>query len=85
MTQFDPYMLPQRPNVIPEEMRATADLAQWAAAVPPQAVGMFVAAVAQWLSEPRVGVSGNVESDPQGWTLRIGLPPPAGDAVTVAG
>lgn len=83
MTHFDPSMLPGRPDVIPEEMRAQADLAQWAAAVPPQAVGMFVAAVAQWLSDPRFGVSVNVKSDPQGWTLRIGLPTPTDDAVTV--
>jgi hypothetical protein len=83
MTQFDPTMLPGRPDIIPEELRASADLAAWSTRVPPQAVGMFVAAVAQWLSDPRFGVTVAVESDPLGWTLRIELPPPAGDAVTV--
>jgi hypothetical protein len=83
MTQFDPSMLPGHPDVIPQELRASADLSAWSARVPPQAVGMFVAAVAQWLSDPRFGVSVNVESDPQGWTLRVGLPTPTDDAVTV--
>jgi len=83
MTAFDPSMLPGRPDIIPGELRASADLSAWSSSVPPQAVGMFVAAVAQWLSDPRFGVSVNVESDPQGWTLRIGLPTPTPDAVTV--
>jgi len=83
MTAFDPSMLPGRPDIIPEELRVSADLSEWSTRVPPQAVGMFVASVVQWLSDPRFGVTVTCESDPQGWTLRIGLPPPAGNAVTV--
>lgn len=78
MTQFDPSMLPPRPQIIPDELRHyTADntLADWSQRVPPAAVGMFVAAVAQWLSDPRFGVRVHVDARTDGWTLEIGLAP----------
>ena len=77
MTQFDPSMLPPQPDIIPDELRAlSADntAAGWQQRVPPQAVGMFVAAVVRWLSDPRFGVRVDVETREDGWTLNIGLP-----------
>lgn len=77
MTQFDAAALPPQPSVIPDELRSmTVDNtgSDWSTRVPPQAVGMFVAAVAQWLSNPRFGVRVKVDADDAGWTLRIDLP-----------
>lgn len=79
MPEFDPSMLPPQPKLIPDELRAlTVDNtgSDWSARVPPQGVGMFLAAVAQWLSHPRMGVKVRVDTDPAGWTLRVDLPVP---------
>lgn len=79
MTQFDPSMLPPRPNIIPDELRsfsADGTLGDWSRRVPPEAVGMFVAAVAQWLSDPRFGVRVQVDARDDGWTIDIALPRP---------
>ena len=79
MPEFDPSMLPPRPQIVPDELRAfTADntMGDWSTKVPPAAVGMFVAAVAQWLAHPRMGVRVHVETRDDGWTLDIDLPRP---------
>lgn len=75
---FDPTVLPPQPQIIPDELRLTADNtnADWQTRVPPQAVGMFIAAVTQWLSNPRFGVKVEVDADSAGWTIRVGLPQP---------
>ena len=72
-------MLPPRPQLIPDELRRfTADntIGDWSTRVPPAAVGMFVAAVVQWLSDPRFGVRVHVDARDTGWTLQIDLPQP---------
>lgn len=79
MTMFDPAMLPPQPDIIPDELRALSvdnTGSDWSTRVPPQAVGMFVAAVTQWLSHPRFGVRVDVDTDTTGWTIRVGLPAP---------
>ena len=79
MPEFDPSMLPPRPQIIPDELRRfTADntLGDWSTRVPPAAVGYFVAAVVQWLSAPRFGVAVTVDAREDGWTLDIRLPRP---------
>lgn len=79
MPEFDPSMLPPRPTLIPDELRQfTADntMGDWSTRVPPAAVGMFVAAVVQWLSHPRFGVRVHVDARDDGWTLDIALPRP---------
>lgn len=80
MPVFDASALPEQPDIIPPELRhAAAQGSGWAARVPPAAVGMFVAAVAQWLSDPRFGVAVEVtahdgESGPRGWTVEVRVP-----------
>lgn len=79
MPEFDPAMLPPRPQIIPDELRSfTADsrLGDWSTRVPPEGVGIMVAAVVQWLSHPRFGVRVHVETRDDGWTLDIRLPRP---------
>lgn len=78
MTQFDPSMLPPRPQIIPDELRAMAvdNTGDWQTKVPPAVAGMFVATVAQWLANPRLGLRVNVETREDGWTLDIVLPAP---------
>ena len=79
MPAFNESMLPPRPNLIPDELRSfTADntMGDWQQRVPPEAVGMFVAAVARWLSDPRFGVRVHVDVRDDGWLLDIGLPRP---------
>lgn len=78
VTAFDPAQLPGQPEIIPPELRQfTIDnTSDWAARVPPQAVGMFVAAVVQWLSHPRFGTKVTAETHNDGWTIQIGLPKP---------
>ena len=79
VTAFDPSQLPRQPDIIPEELRqfsADNTASDWSTRVPPQGVGMFVAAVVQWLSHPRFGVKVDVQTEQDGWTIRIGLPTP---------
>lgn len=79
MTAFDPSMLPPRPQIIPEDLRhlvADNTKSDWQGRVPPQAVGMFIAAVVRWLSEPRMGCKVTVDTEPTGWTIKVGLPTP---------
>lgn len=75
---FDPGMLPPQPEIIPPELRSfTVDnTTEWSQKVPPQAVGMFVAAIVQWLSHPRFGTKVNAETTNDGWMIRIDLPKP---------
>ena len=74
---FNPDMLPEQPDIIPPELRQlSVDNTEWQARVPPQAVGMFVAAIVQWLSHPRFGTKVTVDTLPEGWTIHIGLPTP---------
>lgn len=76
MPEFDPNALPPQPDVIPDELRSLAvdNTSDWSVRVPAAGVGMFVAAVVQWLSHPRFGVRVNVETSDRGWLLRIDLP-----------
>lgn len=79
MTAFDPSMLPPRPQIIPEGLEhlvADNTQAQWQTRVPPQAVGMFIAAVVRWLSEPRMGTKVICDTRPDGWTITVDLPKP---------
>lgn len=82
MTDFDPTMLPPQPDIAemipPELQRLTVDntSADWATRVPPQAVGMFIAAVTRWLSDPRFGTKVTVDTEPDGWTIHVELPKP---------
>lgn len=78
MTQFDPSMLPPQPEIIPPELRSFVvdNTSEWQARVPPQAVGMFIAAVVQWLSHPRFGAKVAVNTENDGWTIRVSLPKP---------
>lgn len=78
MTAFDPDMLPPQPELIPAELaHLTVDNRnEWATKVPPAAVGMFIAAVTQWLSHPRMGTKVSVDTTPEGWTIRVELPQP---------
>lgn len=79
MSAFDPSMLPPQPQIIPDELRtlvADNTAADWSTRVPAQAVGMFIGAVVQWLSDPRFGVRVEVDTDTSGWTIRVGLPAP---------
>ena len=79
MTEYNPGMLPNQPDIIPPELRQfTADntTSDWSTRVPPQGVGMFVAAVVQWLSHPRFGCKVDVNTEQDGWTIHIGLPKP---------
>ena len=78
MTQFDWSMLPPRPQIIPDELKhLVADNTQeWATRASPQAVGMFVAAVVQWLSQPRMGTKVTVDTRTDGWTINVDLPKP---------
>ena len=78
VTAFDPAMLPPQPEIIPPELRQfTVDnTSEWSSKVPPQAVGMFIAAVVQWLSHPRFGTRVNAETTNDGWVIRVDLPKP---------
>lgn len=79
MTDFHPDMLPPRPQLIPDGLaHLVADNtgADWQTKVPPQAVGMFIAAVVRWLSEPRMGTKVTVDTKPTGWTIQVDLPTP---------
>jgi hypothetical protein len=79
MPEFDESMLPPRPQLIPDDLRSLSvdnTGSDWSKRVPPAAVGMFVAAVTQWLSHPRFGVAVQVDTDAGGWTIRVGLPEP---------
>lgn len=79
MTAFDPSMLPPKPQLIPEELRhlvADNTGGEWQNKVPPQVVGMFVALVVRWLSEPRMGTKVTVDTEPDGWTIKVQLPQP---------
>lgn len=80
MPQFDPTALPPQPNIVPDDLASlvidnTAG-SDWTARVPPEAVGMFVAAVARWLSDPRFGCRVQVDTETHGWILRISTQPP---------
>lgn len=81
MPVFDPSALPSQPEIIPAELRHLGvDNRGWQARVPPQSVGMFVAAVARWLADPRFGVAVEVTAHdgadglPAGWTVDVRLP-----------
>lgn len=79
MTAFDPSMLPPRPQLIPPELlHLVADNtnSDWQTRVPPQAVGMFIAAVVRWLSQPRMGTKVTVDTRIDGWTIQVDLPKP---------
>lgn len=77
MTAFDPSLLPEPPDLIPADLRQlSVDNTGWTTRVPPQAVGMFIAAVAQWLSAPRMGTKVNVETLDDGWNITVRLPQP---------
>jgi len=78
VSAFDPGMLPAQPEIIPPELRqfSVDNTADWSRKVPPQAVGMFVAAIVQWLSHPRFGTKVNAETTNDGWVITIGLPKP---------
>lgn len=88
--RFDPSVLPPRPALIPDEMRVlVADHggADWQTRVPPEGVGMLMAAIIRWLSHPRMGCVVRVETreQPVGWTLHVDVPgPPARDDVSLA-
>lgn len=75
---FDPNLLPPQPQIIPDELKVSVDntTSDWQTRVPPQAVGMFIAAVTQWLSHPRFGVKVDVDAQADGWTIKVGLPQP---------
>lgn len=77
--QFDPSALPPRPTVLPDEVRTLVSdpgMGDWTRRVPAHAVGMFVGAVAQWLSDPRFGVSVRLDTHDRGWTIDVRLPDP---------
>ena len=77
VTAFSPDQLPQQPDIIPPELRQLAadnTVSDWTTRVPPQGVGMFIAAVVRWLSHPRFGVKVTVDTEPTGWTIRVDLP-----------
>lgn len=79
MTAFDPSMLPPQPDIIPEDLRAlSADSAAagWQQRIPAAGVGMFIAFVVQTLSDPRFGVSVDLDASPDGWVIRVDLPKP---------
>jgi hypothetical protein len=78
MTAFDPGMLPPRPQLIPEDLRhlVADNTQQWQTKVPPSVVGMFVAAVVRWMSEPRMGTKVTCDTRLDGWTITIDLPKP---------
>lgn len=78
MADFDPAMIPTQPDIIPPELRSfTVDnTSDWSSKVPPQAVGMFIAAVVQWLSHPRFGAKVTAETTNEGWVIRVDLPKP---------
>lgn len=87
MTEFDPGMLPPRPQLIPDALQhlvADNTAADWNNRVPPQVVGMVVAAVVRWLSDPRLGTKTTVDTEPTGWTIKVQLPQPQiGEDVTL--
>lgn len=78
MSQFNPELLPPAPQLLPDDLRHfTADNTQeWRAKVSPAAVGMFIAAVVQWLSAPRFGTKVDCITEPDGWTIKVSLPKP---------
>lgn len=78
MSTFDPGKIPAQPDIIPPELRqfSVDNSSEWSTRVPPQAVGMFIAAVVQWLSHPRFGTKVDVETTNDGWVIRVGLPQP---------
>jgi hypothetical protein len=79
MPEFDPSMLPPQPEIVPADLAAlTVDNtgSDWSTRVPPASVGMFIAAVARWLSHPRMGTKVTVETLADGWNLSIRLPQP---------
>lgn len=79
MPEYSPELLPPQPEIIPPELRQfTVDntITDWSTRVPPQAVGMFVAAVTQWLSHPRFATKVTTTTNTDGWTIHIELPKP---------
>lgn len=78
MTAFDPSMLPPRPQLIPQglEHLVADNTSEWQTRVPPHAVGMFIAAVVRWLSQPRMGTKVVCDTRPDGWTITVDLPQP---------
>lgn len=82
---FDPSILPPKPDIIPPELRhLTADnTSDWSHRIPQQAVGMVVAAVVRWLSDPRMGTKVDVHTHDDGWTIdvRLSKPEPRDDVV----
>ena len=77
MTAFDPNTLPPQPDLIPDELRVTVDnTSEWSTKVPPQALGMFIAAVVQWLSHPRFGAKVVCDTTPNGWNISVDLTKP---------
>lgn len=77
MGEFDPSMLPPRPTILPDQMRTLVSdpgMGDWQSRVPAHAVGMFVAAVASWLSDPRFGASVRLDTHERGWTIAVELP-----------
>lgn len=79
MPDFDPAMLPPRPNLIPPELSNLSvdnTNTDWKKRVPPQAVGMVIAAFVRWLSDPRFGTKVDVNMNADGWTINIGLNKP---------
>lgn len=77
MTAFDPNLIPPHPDLIPDDLRVTVDnTSDWSTKVPPQALGMFIAAVVQWLSHPRFGAKVTADTQSDGWTIRVELPKP---------
>lgn len=75
MSDFDPGMLPPQPEIIPPELRqfSVDNTSDWSAKVPPQALGMFIAAMTQWLSHPRFGAKVTVDTHNDGWTIHVSL------------
>lgn len=78
MPDYHDDLLPPKPDLIPAELRKLAidNTHQWEKRVPPQAVGMFIAAVTQWLSHPRMGTKVTVNTLDNGWTITVELPTP---------
>lgn len=79
--------LPPPPQIVPEDLaRFSVDntVSDWTNRVPPAAVGMFIATVAQWLSAPRMGCKVTIDTLPDGWTFTVQIAPPDDrDDVTV--
>lgn len=77
MTEFDPSMLPPRPQIVPPELRQLSvdnTASDWSTRIPASQVGYLIAAFVQWLSHPRMGISVEVETRDDGWTINVKLP-----------